>query len=118
MIPAEWRPHRRRDGELIGYLAPADGDTYIPMTLLGTPIDDAQDEWSAADRLEETGLSYLAERWLLTDDDGTQTPVVVVEVSPDRVTVVPADFALVVGMSRDDRPEIALDVPTDRLQRP
>ena len=29
-----------------------------------------------------------------------------------------ADFALVVGMSRDDRPEVRLDVPTDRLQRP
>jgi len=117
MIPADWRPHHRTDGELIGYLAPHDGDDVIAMTLLGTAVGGPTDEWTAADRLDDLGLSYLADRWVLLHEDGSEQRVVLVEVDPDRVVVANADFAQVVGGPRDIGEQIVLDVPTDRLRR-
>lgn len=117
MIPADWVRHVRGDGELIGYLAPQGDDLFTAMTLLGTPLGEPVDEWTAADALDDVGLSYLADRWILTDPEGSERPVVLVEASPERVMVAPADFALVVGMPRDPADEIAIEVPTDRLRR-
>ncbi len=117
MIPADWRPHHRTDGELIGYLAPHDGDDVIAMTLLGTAVGGPTDEWTAADRLDDLGLSYLADRWVLLHEDGSEQRVVLVEVDPERVVVANADFAQVVGGPRDIGEQIVLDVPTDRLRR-
>jgi hypothetical protein len=50
VIPADWLPVRRDDGELVGYLA-----NDIPMTLVGQPLDHGT--------LEERGLITLDGRW-------------------------------------------------------
>jgi len=117
MIPDHWRRHHRGDGELIGYLAPDEGDDVVPMTLLGTVAGEPTDEWSAGQVLDDLGLSYLADRWVLVHEDGSEQRVVLVEVGPDRVVVANADFAQVVGAPRDIGEQIVLDVPTDRLRR-
>ncbi len=116
MIPADWRPHHRADGELVGYLAPTAGDAVVAMTLLGTPAGDPTDEWSAQEQLEELGLAYLADRWWLVAADGSQQQVVLVEVSPAGIVAVPAEFAQVVGAPRDRNDDIHIDVPTDLLR--
>jgi len=117
MIPATWQPYHRGDGELSGYLAPHPGDQVVPMTIIGTPVGDPSDLWTAEQLLDEIGLSYLTERWLLRLEDGSERPVALVEADPERVVVVPAEFALVVGMPRSPGDEVTLDVPTDRLRR-
>ena len=94
VIPADWRPHQRDDGELIGYLVPDENDLVVPVNLVGHPIGDAMDQIAAEQLLEDAGLSYLAEPWLLRRDDGSDQRVVIVEVDADHVVVTDAQFAL------------------------
>ncbi len=116
MIPGQWSPHQRDDGELIGYLVPDESGLVVPVNLVGHPIGDAMDELAAEQMLEDAGLSYLAEPWLLRRDDGTDQRVVIVEVDADHVVVTDAQFALVVGRPKDMVDRITLSVPTDRLR--
>lgn len=62
MIPADWIPVHRDDGELVGYLRAA-GELVEPLTLLGTPLGTPSDEDSAREVLDATGLAVLADRW-------------------------------------------------------
>ncbi len=117
MIPAAWEPyHRLDDGELVGYLRPV-GDGLVPTTLLGTALDDALDRFGAEQVLEEVGLSYLADPWILSHDDGTEQRVLLVEVDAERAVLANADFAQVVGAPRDIGDRVEVDLPTDRLRR-
>ena len=116
MIAADWEPHHRDDGELIGYLVAAERDLVVPINLVGHPIGDAMERFAAEDMLEDAGLSYLAEPWLLRHDDGSEQRVVIVEVDADRVVVTDAQFALVVGRPPDMVDRVTLSVPTDRLR--
>ncbi len=56
--------HRRRDGELIGWMR-IEGDDFVPVDLLGR--DRAQPcAWDVAEALlDELGLRYLAEPFAL-----------------------------------------------------
>lgn len=118
MIPATWDPYYRLDdGELIGYLIPADGGLVVPATIFGHPLDDAMDTFAAEQTLEDVGLSYLADAWWFRHDDAPDQKVVLVEASPEHLVVANADFALVVGAPRDIGDRIVLTVPTDRLRR-
>ncbi|MCU1474855.1 hypothetical protein [Amnibacterium sp.] len=58
MIPEDWRPIHRADGERVGYVSP-DG---VPRTLLGTALalHDGEDGRAA---LAERGLTALDRRW-------------------------------------------------------
>ena len=117
MIPNEWEPYHREDGELVGYLVAHDETSVVPVNLVGHHLGDPMDRYSAEQLLEEAGLSYLAEPWWLRHDDGTEQKVVIIEIDADQVVVANADFALVVGRPQDmigDR--ITLTVPTDRLR--
>lgn len=116
MIPADWTEHRRSsDREIVGYVAPV-GDDVIAMSLLGTPMGEPGDWNDAEELLEQVGLSQLAAPWWLSHGDAPNQKVAIVEIDRERVVVVNADTALVVGVPRDvsDRQEIA--VPTDRLR--
>ncbi|UQN07054.1 hypothetical protein [Deinococcus sp. QL22] len=67
MIPATWQECRRPDDdadddELVGYLVPA-GELVIPVTLIGTPLGEAQAKAAAAALLHEHGLMTLNGRW-------------------------------------------------------
>ncbi len=116
MIPADWQPYHRDDGELIGYLVADESGLVVPVNLVGHPIGAAMDRFAAEDMLEDAGLSYLAEPWLLRRDDGSDQRVVIVEVDADHVVVSDADFALVVGRPVDMVERVTLSVPTDRLR--
>lgn len=117
MIPSTWLPHHRDDDdELIGYLAPS-GDEWLPTTLFGLAVDEPCAEQFARQALDELGLSYLIEPWLLTDDEGTQVRVSISEVSPSHVSVLQRDVALAMGNPDVDMSRaIVLEVPTNRLQ--
>ena len=116
MIPADWEPHHRDDGELIGYLVAGERDLVVPINLVGHPIGVSMERFAAEDMLEDAGLSYLAEPWLLRHDDGSERRVVIVEVDVDHVVVTDAQFALVVGRPSDMVDRVTLSVPTDRLR--
>ena len=116
MIPADWEPYQREDGEVIGYLVADEDGFVVPINLVGHPIGEAMDRFAAEDLLEDAGLSYLAEPWVLRHDDGTEQRVVIVEVDADHVVVTDAQFALVVGRPADMVDRVTLTVPTDRLR--
>ena len=119
MIPAEWEPHYRPDdGELIGYLIPADDELVIPTTIFGYRLEPAMDRFAAEQVLNDLGLSYLANVWLLADEDGSERRVVLVECNADEVVVADAEFALVVGAPREAGDRQVITVPTERLHRP
>lgn len=82
MIPHDWLPHRRADGELVGYLVPEPADTVadtgigtaggigttggglaVPATLIGVPLGPPQDPDTAAKLLSERGLAALNRTW-------------------------------------------------------
>lgn len=100
MIPGNWTPHRRADGEVLGWIRP-DADLWVPVDRLGRELS-APIEWiDAEERLEARGLGWLAERWLL---DGR--PVRIAEVSIDRIVVVRDDFGAAA----------AIDAPVERIE--
>ncbi|TCK22542.1 hypothetical protein [Pseudonocardia endophytica] len=115
MIPTEWQGHRRAsDGELVGYLVPGDGQTWTPVTVFGLAVDDALDRDDAERRLDEVGLSHLADRWLL-ERPGRPEPIVVriVEADPSVLRVASVDF----GADVEYGTVFALDVPVDGTLR-
>jgi hypothetical protein len=115
MVPSAWREHRRQDDdELLGYIAPTD-EAFQARTVFGYPVGAVSDQQHAEQTLESIGLSYLAERWLLTID-GRDEPVTVqiVEATPAKVTVKSVDY----GYEGDYGTAFTLDVPIepDRLR--
>lgn len=95
MIPQNWLAYQRaEDNEILGYLKPTeDAALVVPVTLFGYPLSEPINEGSAQDILEATGLSYLAEPWLLTTDQHPEPmKVQIVEASPERVVVKGADY--------------------------
>lgn len=89
-IPSEWMPHRRADGETVGYVR-AVGDAFQPMDLFGRPLA-APGDWLAAEELLDSHvIAWIDAPWLL-DVDGGEVRVRVVEVSPARIRVKRDDF--------------------------
>ncbi len=93
-VDNEWVEYRRRlDGERVGWLASADGG-FVPMSLLGWPLADVSSRDDAEQRLEDEGIGYLADVWLLDDGEGEQR-VRFTEVTPDRVTLITDNFGAI-----------------------
>lgn len=114
MIPQTWTPYRRdEDNEILGYLTPTDDvELVAPVTLFGYPLSEAVDLATAYEILEATGLSYLAEPWLLlTDQHPEPMKVQIVEASPDRLVVKGADY----GAPELFNTAFVLEVPTTEL---
>jgi hypothetical protein len=115
VIPADWTPHRRDDGELVGWIRPA-GEHWIAVDLLGHEASGAVDWLEAEEALENRGLSWLADIWMLeldgADQDGVDpVRVKLVEVTPGRV----GEAGRVVVQSDDFG---AIDVPVERFELP
>ena len=113
MIPESWREHRRGDDhELLGYIDELD-DMFQARTLFGFPLGRAGDERDAEQLLDSLGLSYLAERWLLTID-GREDPITVqiAETNPAVVTLRSADY----GYEGDYGTPFTLVVPVSPTQ--
>lgn len=110
MIPADWTPHRRDDGELVGWIRP-EGDDWVAVDLLGHEASVAVDWLDAEEALESRGLSWLAEVWMLERVDAAPLRVRIVEVTPGgvgepgRVVVQTDDFG-------------AIDAPVERFELP
>jgi hypothetical protein len=98
VIPTDWTPVHRADGEQVGWLAPG----RRPRLLTGAPLAAPDDD--GIEQLRSRGLAALDRRWwarlpaplpqgLLPagepDEDWTWQPVVLVESSPTGCTVRP-----------------------------
>ncbi|TXL63089.1 hypothetical protein [Aeromicrobium terrae] len=103
MTRSDWIEHRRPDGELVGWLEP-DGDGFHVVDLLGRRHTSAPVDYAEAERaLEELGIGYLADRYSLQLEDGTERRVRISEVSLEGVVVLADDFgtAAVIGANPD-----------------
>ncbi len=115
----DWTPHRRDDGELLGWIRP-DGDDWIAVDVLGRTLSDAVDWLVAEEALEAHGLAWLAEPWMLEDDDRA-VRVRIVEVTPDhdgirgRIVVKVDDYG---DVSRPASDPIVLPWPIPSRLRP
>ena len=89
MIPSHWLGYRRiDDGELLGYVVPTDGALFTPVTVFGYPLAPAGARDDAERRLDEVGLDYLADRWILQVADQPEViSVEIVEANPETLTV-------------------------------
>lgn len=110
MIPADWTPHRRDDGELIGWIRP-EGEHWVAMDLFGRPSSGAVEWLEAEEVLEQRGLSWLAEVWMLEREDGEPLRVRIAEVTPGGV----GEQGQVVVHTDDFG---AIDVPYERIALP
>jgi len=81
MIPSDWTPHRRDDGELVGWIGPA-GDAWIGIDLFGREVSEATDWLDAEAALEDRGIAWLADIWMLDGQAEAAVRVRVVEVTP------------------------------------
>ncbi|CAN7501348.1 hypothetical protein LJR042_003378 [Microbacterium maritypicum] len=121
MPRSDWTPHRRDDGELLGWIHP-DGDEWVPVDVLGRPVS-APAEWLDAEAaLEQHGIAWLADPWMLDGEDERPLRVRILEVTPDehdapgRIVVKIDDFG---DMTRPATTQFILSWPIpDRLRPP
>ncbi len=111
MIPAAWMPHRRADGEVVGYVREA-GDGFQPMDPLGRPLAEPSDWLAAEELLDVHSLAWLTDAFLLSVDQA-EVRVRVTELTPERVRVKLDDFGAV-GPGEPQRWELPL--PTNALR--
>jgi hypothetical protein len=103
MLPKHWIEHRRDDREPVGWIVP-DGEGFRPVDRLGRCITDGPVDWLTAEELlEELGIGFLADKYVLLMPDGTERPVRISEAGPDGVTVVADEYgsASAVGANSD-----------------
>jgi len=89
MLPQGWIPHRRADGELIGWLEVV-GDEVVAHDLLGQRVSPPGLDWDEAEQvLERRGIGYLAEPHTATVMPyGDLVRVSLTEVTTERVVAV------------------------------
>ncbi|MEZ5085341.1 MAG: hypothetical protein R2722_03505 [Tessaracoccus sp.] len=90
----DWTPHRRDDGEQLGWIRP-EGDEWVPVDVLGRELSGPVDWLEAEETLDDHGLGYLAESWLLEREDGRATRVRIIEVTPEHIVVKGEDFGAI-----------------------
>lgn len=111
-----WIEHRRPDGELIGWLRML-GEQFIAVDMLGREVTGEVDYLEAEEALEERGLSFLAEAWLLEHPDGTSERVRITEVNPERITVRQDDLGVAAAAGVNVR-DYVLPFPAPATLRP
>ena len=116
MIPADWTPHRREDGELLGWIRPS-GSDWLAVDVLGRELTGAIEWLDAEAALEEHGIRWLADPWILEDGSDGPLRVRIVEVVPegDRITVKVDDFG---DMQRPPTQRYTLEWPLPARLRP
>jgi hypothetical protein len=110
VIPPDWTPHRREDGELLGWIRP-EGEDWVAVDVLGRPASGPMDWLQAEDALDARGLSWLAEIWMLERDGSDPLRVKLVEVTPGRI----GEPGRVVVQTDDFG---AIDMPVERFELP
>lgn len=117
MIPADWTPHRREDGELLGWIRP-EGADWLAVDVLGRELTGEIDWLEAEAALEEHGIRWLADPWILEGQDEGPLRVQIVEVVPEgdgRITVKADDFG---DMQRPPTQRYVLGWPVPSRLRP
>lgn len=117
----DWTPHRRDDGELLGWIHP-EGEEWVAVDVLGR-VASSPTEWLDAEAaLEERGISWLADPWVLEGEEDGPVRVRILEVTPDedgapgRVVVKVDDFG---DVTRPPTHQYVLAWPApDRLRTP
>lgn len=86
-VPETWIPHRRDDGEVIGWIDMTVAEpALVPIDRLGRPLDPV-DDWSLAEEaLDAVGLRFLMGRYLV-DEGGRETVVRIAHVFDDRIVL-------------------------------
>ncbi|MDT0158043.1 hypothetical protein Q9R19_10455 [Microbacterium sp. ARD32] len=119
MLPADWTPHRRDDGELLGWISP-EGEDWVAIDVLGRTASAPVDWLDAEAALDEVGLAWLADVWMLEGEAPDPLRVRFVEVTPSdgetpgRVVVKVDDFG---DMQRPPSARFTLPWPApDRLR--
>ena len=64
MIPADWTPHRRDDGELLDWMRAA-GEDWLAVDVLGREVTGPIDWLDAEAALEAHGIGWLGDPWIL-----------------------------------------------------
>jgi hypothetical protein len=64
-----WIEHRRGDGELVGWMRP-EGEGFVAVDLLGRDRSAAVEWLEAEELLDELGIGYLADAYLLRRGGG------------------------------------------------
>lgn len=94
MVESDWIEHRRGDRELVGWIVPR-GDDFVVIDLLGRERGGPVDWLRAEEALDELGIGYLADIYILKLDSGIDLRVRIAEVSPAGITVKKDDFGAV-----------------------
>jgi hypothetical protein len=94
VIGADWTPHRREDGELVGWIRPS-GEDWVAIDLLGREASGPVDWLDAEEALEQAGIGYLADPWMLEGEGDRPIRVRLVEVTPERIVVKGDDFGAI-----------------------
>ena len=90
----DWFPHRRPDGESVGWIT-RDDDGFRAIDLLGRTVGPTPVDWVQAEELlEDRGIGYLADRYSLRLPDGTERPVRIAEASSEGITVIADEFGM------------------------
>lgn len=84
-VPPEWIEHYRDDKVLLGWIVP-EGENFATVDLLGRRSEPV-DWFSAEQRLEEIGLSYLSDRFVFHKSPHQWISVRLLEVSPRGITI-------------------------------
>lgn len=106
---------RGRDRERVGWIQLTADGCYVAYDLLWRPVcaSDQLEHVEAA--LEELGLRYLSQDWLLATDDGPRL-VQIAEVTKTTVTVAPVIESEAVAKAVDLGQRVVLPNPTDLLR--
>jgi hypothetical protein len=93
-VPPELIPHRRGDGELLGWMRPA-GEGFVVVDLLGRERTGELDWLAAEETLDALGIGYLADPFELRLDDGRWLRVRLTEVSTEGIRVKREDWGAI-----------------------
>lgn len=117
MVPEHWIEHRRLDGERLGWIVPV-GDGFSTVDALGrVDIAGPVDWFDAETALDDRGLAYLADKYLLRLPDGSNRPVRIGELNDDQVVVIADEYgaASAVG-ARPERIRLPFPAPAELVR--
>lgn len=90
-LPSGATAHRRDDGEVVGWILP-DADSWRAIDVLGRDVISGAEWLDAEEALEQRGLAFLADPWVLEREGADPLRVRMVEVTPMRIVVKVDDF--------------------------
>ncbi|GGM60268.1 hypothetical protein [Microbacterium saperdae] len=120
MTRPDWTPHRRDDGELLGWIRP-EGEHWAAVDVLGRPASAATEWLDAEAALEAHGIAWLADPWMLEGEAERPLRVRILEVTPDeegvpgRIVVKIDDFG---DMNRPATAQFVVEWPIPARLRP